>query len=378
MYIWEQHDWPNWKFDLAHLSRHLSEAHYSQGRLFGKMESLGFNFQDETELSTLTQDVVKSSEIEGDNLNSDQVRSSLARRLGMDIGLTVPSDRSVDGVVEMMLDATRNYNQPLTDSRLFAWHGALFPTGRSGLAAVRVAAWRDDSAGPMQVISGAFGHERVHYQAPPAFRLEQEMDQFFCWFNAEEAVVDPLIKAGLSHLWFVTLHPFDDGNGRIARAIGDMALAKAEKTSRRFYSLSSQIRHNRNSYYETLEQTQKQGMDVTIWLEWFLVNLCQAIDNAEGTLAQVIAKARFWEKQHLRSLNQRQVMMLNRLLDGFEGKLTSSKWAKLAKCSQDTALRDIASLLEYEILQKSDAAGRSTSYELCGQWRRQIRGQADY
>jgi Fic family protein len=364
MYIWEQQKWPDWQFNLTRLARPLAEARYRQGHLIGRMETLGFSLQDEAELSTLTLDVVKSSEIEGENLNTEQVRSSLARRLGMDIGALAPTDRNVEGVVEMMLDATRNYDQPLTKDRLFAWHGALFPTGRSGLLKVRVADWRDDSAGPMQVVSGVFGHERVHYQAPPASSLEQEMNSFLSWFNSKNTDIDLLLKAGLAHLWFVTLHPFDDGNGRIARAVGDMAMARSEGTSRRFYSLSAQIRRNRNSYYEILEQTQKQSMDVTPWLEWFLDNLCQAMDSAEDTLAQVLTKSRFWEQHKAHSLNQRQIMMINRLLDGFEGKLTSSKWAKLAKCSQDTALRDITALLECGILYKTDAAGRSTGYEL--------------
>lgn len=366
MYIWEQQQWPEWQFDHSRLIGPLAEARHRQGRLIGRMESLGFSLQDEAELSTLTLDVVKNSEIEGELLNVEQVRSSLARRLGLDIGALAPADRHVDGVVEMMLDATRHFDQPLTIERLFAWHGALFPTGRSGLATVRVAAMRDDSTGPMQVVSGAFGHERVHYQAPPAACLPQEMDRFLHWFNAGATGTDTLLSAGLAHLWFVTIHPFDDGNGRIARAIGDMALARSEGTSRRFYSMSAQIRLNRTAYYQVLEQTQKGSMDVTMWLEWFLDNLCHALDSAEVTLAQVLAKARFWEQHKAHSLNQRQITMLNRLLDGFEGKLTSTKWAKIAKCSQDTALRDITALLECGILRKSDAAGRSTAYELRG------------
>ncbi len=364
MYIWELPQWPDWKFDLARLAGPLAEVRHLQGRLIGRMEALGFPLQDQAELSTLTQDVIKSSEIEGEQLNAEQVRSSLARRLGVDIGALAPVDRHIDGVVEMMLDATRQYAQPLTKERLFAWHGALFPTGRSGLAVVRVAQWRDDAAGPMQVVSGAFGHETVHFQAPPATCLEFEMDRFLVWFNAENSGGDPVLKAGLAHLWFVTLHPFEDGNGRIARAIGDMALARSEGTSRRFYSLSAQLRHNRSQYYHMLEQTQKGTLEITCWLEWFLVNLKQSLTRAEETLAQVFAKARFWEQCKAQSLNQRQIMMLNRLLDGFEGKLTSSKWAKLAKCSQDTALRDIAALVEYGILRRTDAAGRSTGYEL--------------
>jgi len=364
MYIWELPQWPDWQFDMLRLAGALADTRHVQGRLIGRMEALGFPLQDQAELSTLTQDVIKSSEIEGEQLNAEQVRSSLARRLGVEIGALAPVDRHVDGVVEMMLDATRQYAQPLTKERLFAWHGALFPTGRSGLTVVRVAQWRDDAAGPMQVVSGAFGHEKVHYQAPPAACLDAEMDSFLVWFNTEDSGIDPVLKAGLAHLWFVTLHPFEDGNGRIARAIGDMALARSEGTNRRFYSLSARIRYNRSGYYRMLEQTQKGGLDITRWLDWFLKTLGQALQQAEITLAQVLIKARFWEQCKTRSLNQRQIMLLNRLLDGFEGKLTSSKWAKLANCSQDTALRDITQLLEYGLLRRSEAAGRSTGYEL--------------
>lgn len=364
MYIWEQPQWPEWQFDLARLAGRLAEVRHLQGRLIGRMEALGFQLQNEAELSTLTQDIIKTSEIEGEKLPAEQVRSSLAYRLGLNVGALPAVDRHVDGMVEMMLDATHNYARPLTAKRLFSWHGALFPTGRSGMLKVRVATWRTDAAGPMQVVSGAFGHEKVHYQAPPATQLEQEMAVFLTWFNAANSTIDPVLKAGVAHLWFVTLHPFEDGNGRIARAIGDMALARSEATSRRFYSLSAQLRHNRSQYYQMLEQTQKGTLEVTCWLEWFLENLMQALTRAEETLAQVLEKARFWERHTGKTLNQRQVQLLNRLLDGFEGKLTSSKWAKLAKCSQDTALRDIAALVEYGILRRTDAAGRSTGYEL--------------
>ncbi len=364
MYIWEQPQWPEWQFDLARLAGPLAEVRHLQGRLIGRMEALGFQLQDEAELSTLTLDIIKTSEIEGEKLPAEQVRSSLAYRLGLDVGALPAVDPHVDGMVEMMLDATHNYAHPLTAKRLFSWHGALFPTGRSGMAKVLVASWRTDATGPMQVISGAFGHEKVHFQAPPAAWLEREMSGFLTWFNAASSTIDPVLKAGLAHLWFVTLHPFEDGNGRIARAIGDMALARSEATSRRFYSLSAQLRHNRSQYYQVLEQTQKGALEVTCWLEWFLQNLRQALTRAEETLAQVLAKARFWERHTGKTLNQRQVLVLNRLLDRFEGKLTSSKWAKLAKCSQDTALRDIAALVNYGILRRTDAAGRSTGYEL--------------
>ena len=286
--------------------------------------------------STLTQDVLKSSEIEGEILDIDQVRSSLARRLGLDIGALTPADRHVEGVVEMMLDATQKYQDPLTEERLFGWHAALFPTGRSGMQKIRVGDWRDDSSGPMQVVSGPIGKERVHYQAPPAERLPAEMSQFLDWFNGP-ASIDPVLKAALAHLWFVTIHPFDDGNGRIARAIADLALARSEQSPKRFYSMSAQIRLERNDYYEILERTQKGTLDVTAWMQWFLGCLDRAFDGAEATLAGVLRKARFWESHSGESFNDRQQKIVNRLLDGFEGKLTSSKWAKLAKCSQDTA-----------------------------------------
>jgi len=364
MYIWEQSQWPKWRFDVARLAVLLADVRHRQGHLTGRMESLGFSLQDEAELSTLTLDVIKTSEIEGETLDAGQVRSSLARRLGLDIGALAPADRHIDGVVEMMLDATRNYKQSLTCERLFGWHGALFPTGRSGLTQVRVADWRDDAGGPVQVVSGAYGHETVHYQAPPASSLHVEVGRFVDWFNTPQSGLDPVLHAGLAHLWFVTLHPFDDGNGRIARAIGDMALARSEGSSRRFYSLSAQIRKSRSNYYHILEKTQKGDMDVTPWLEWFLTSLRQALSGAEETLGQVLVKARFWEQHKGRTLNQRQIMMLSRLLDGFEGKLTSSKWAQLAKCSQDSALRDISSLLDCGILKKAAAGGRSTGYEI--------------
>lgn len=363
MYIWEQPDWPNWCCDMTRLARPLAAVRHSQGRLMGRMESLGFKLRDEAWLQTLTQDVVKTSEIEGERLDTEQVRSSIARRLGMDIGALAPVDRHVEGIVEVMLDATQRYAAPLTAERLFAWHGALFPTGRSGLVQIRVAAWRDDAAGPMQVISGPIGREKVHYTAPPAERLEAEMAAFLDWFGQEDEL-DPVLKAELAHLWFVTLHPFDDGNGRIARAIGDLALARSENTHQRFYSLSAQIQHERANYYAVLERTQKGEMDVTEWLEWFLACLQRAISGAEDTLAVVITKARFWEHFASTPMNERQIKVLNRLLNGFEGKLTTSKWAKLAKCSQDTAYRDILALIEMGALAKAAAGGRSTRYEL--------------
>lgn len=364
MYIWEQKDWPQWRYDLMRLAEPLARVRYRQGRFLGRMESLGFKLRDEAVLTTLTEDVLKTSEIEGERLNVEQVRSSIARRLGLDAGALVPVDRHVEGVVEMLLDATRHYDQPLTIERLLAWHGALFPTGRSGLLQIRVGCWRDDAKGPMQVISGPYGHEKVHYLALPARQLPVEMERFLNWFNEAENSVDPVLKAGLAHFWFVTLHPFDDGNGRIARAIGDMALARSEGTPQRFYSLSAQIETERSTYYDILEQSQKGSLDVTAWLEWFLGSLSRALDLSEVTMGAVLRKARFWEQHAASVLNERQIMMLNRLLDGFEGKLTTSKWAKLAKCSQDTAYRDILQLIDDNILRKNEAGGRGSAYEL--------------
>jgi len=327
------------------------------------MEALGFNLQQEAVLETLTADVLKSSEIEGEKLDAEQVRSSIARRLGMDIGALRPADRHVEGAVEMMLDATRHYKQPLTAERLFAWHASLFPTGRSGMTQIRAGAWRDDSTGPMQVVSGPMGKERVHFEAPKADRLVGEMGSFLNSFEGNDPI-DPVLKAGLAHLWFVTIHPFDDGNGRIARVIADMALARSENSPQRFYSLSAQIRQERNAYYDVLEQTQKGTMDVTPWMEWFLGCLGRAIDAAQVTLRSVLDKARFWDRIRGIQLNDRQRLVINRLLDGFEGKLTTSKYASLAKCSQDTAHRDILDLVDHGVLVRNPEGGRSTSYSL--------------
>jgi Fic family protein len=327
------------------------------------MEALGFNLQQEAVLQTLTSDVLKSSEIEGEKLDAEQVRSSIARRLGMDIGALKPADRNVEGVVEMILDATRRYDQPLSADRLFAWHASLFPSGRSGMTKIRAGGWRNESTGPMQVVSGPIGKETVHYEAPKAALLDAEMAAFLDWFE-REAGIDPVLKAGQAHLWFVTIHPFDDGNGRIARAIADMALARSENSPQRFYSMSSQIRQERSAYYDILEQTQKRTMDITPWMDWFLGCLGHAIDGAQITLSAVLAKARFWEHVQGVQLNDRQRLVLNRLLDGFEGKLTTSKYAKLTGCSHDTALRDILPLVERGILVQNPEGGRSTSYAL--------------
>jgi Fic family protein len=343
----------------------LAAVRHRQGRLLGRMEALGFDLRAEAVLQTLTEDVLKSSEIEGDILDKEQVRSSIARRLGMDIGALAPVDRHIEGVVEMMLDATQNYQAPLSDERLFAWHAALFPTGRSGMTKITVGAWRDDSSGSIQVVSGPIGRERVHYQAPAAARLAVEMTALLDWFNGE-ARLDPVLRAAIAHLWFVTIHPFDDGNGRIARAIADMALARSDGSPQRFYSVSAQIRRKRGDYYAILERTQKGGLNITGWLQWFLVLLDRAFDGTDGILANVLRKARFWESMAGQPLGDRQRNVINRLLDGFEGKLTSSKWAVLTKTSPDSALRDINDLVARGIPVKNQAGGRSTSYSLVG------------
>jgi Fic family protein len=363
VYIHEREDWPKFRWSAEALGATLAVVRHRQGRLIGRMEALSFPLRSEALLRMLTEDVLKSSEIEGEALDKEQVRSSIARRLGLDIGALTPADRDVEGVVEMMLDATQRYDQPLTRERLCGWHAALFPTGRSGLSRIRVGAWRDGSAGPMQVVSGPVGRERVHFEAPAADRLDAGMADFLAWFEGPDGI-DPVIKAGLAHLWFVTLHPFDDGNGRIARAIADMAFARSEGSAQRFYSMSAQIRIERKIYYDTLEASQKGGLDVTPWLMWFLACLGRAFEGAETTLASVIAKARFWDRHRDAPFNERQRAILNRLLHGFEGKLTSSKWALLAKCSQDTALRDIDDLMGRGVLARDAAGGRSTSYSL--------------
>ena len=361
--IWQQPDWPHWRHDPQRLAGLLGQVHRAQGLLLGRMRSLGLGLRDQANLQVLTEDVLKTSEIEGERLNPETVRSSLARRLGVEVAALDPADRSADGVVELVLDATGHFDQPLSAERLFGWHAALFPTGYSGLAKINAGAWRDDARGPMQVVSGPVGRQKVHYEAPPAHRLQAEVADFLLWFNGHGGP-DPVIKAGLAHLWFVTLHPFDDGNGRIARAVGDMALARAEQSAQRFYSLSAQIQRERKDYYDLLERTQKSTLEVTDWLEWFLGCLLRALQGAELTLSAVLSKARFWQHWAGTALNDRQIQLINRLLDGFDGKLTSSKWAAIAGCSPDTALRDIADLIVRGILMKSDAGGRSTSYEL--------------
>jgi len=362
-YIYDLPDWPKFHWNYEVLANRLSAVRHRQGRLIGSMQALGFPLREEAVLKTLTEDVLKSSEIEGEILDKDQVRSSIARRLGMDAGALLPADRNVEGVVEMTLDATQRFDQPLNAARLFGWHGALFPTGRSGLNKIKVAQWRDEESGPMRVVSGAYGREKVHYEAPAADRLDNEMQDFLTWFNLEDEL-DLVIKAALAHLWFVTIHPFDDGNGRIARAIADMSLARSEDSPQRFYSMSAQIRLERNAYYDILEATQNGDLDVTRWLEWFLACLDRAFDGAEAVLSNVFRKAEFWKAHAAVPLNDRQRDILNRLLDGFEGKLNSSKWAKIEKCSADTALRDINELVARGILARDEGGGRSTSYSL--------------
>jgi len=362
-YIHERSDWPKFRWNEGRLAAPLAAARHLQGRLVGQMEALGFKVREEAVLRTLTEDVLKSSEIEGETLDADQVRSSVARRLGIDIGGLQPADRHVEGVVEMMLDATQHYDQPLTAERLSGWHASLFPAGRSGMHRITVGAWRDDRTAPMQVVSGPVGRERVHFEAPAAERLEDEMRQFLEWFNGD-ATTEPVLKAALAHLWFVTIHPFDDGNGRIARAIADMSLARSEGSSQRFYSMSAQIREERGEYYRILEQTQRATMDVTAWMDWFLGCLTRAIEVSQAALSGVIAKARYWEKLRDVPLNHRQRLVINKLLEGFEGKLTTSKWAVMTKSSSDTALRDIQQLVEHGVLARGTRGGRSTSYTL--------------
>jgi Fic family protein len=360
-YIHELLNWPKFEWNQHDLAKQLAAVRHRQGRLIGRMQALGFPLRAEAVLRTLTEDVLKSSEIEGEILDQEQVRSSIARRLGMEAAALPSADRNVEGVVEMMLDATQKYKEELTRDRLFAWHASLFPTGRSGMR--KIGAWRDEKSGPMQVVSGPHGRERVHYQAPAAGRLDAETQEFLDWFNGADDT-DPVFKAALAHLWFVTIHPFEDGNGRIARAVADMSLARSEESTERFYSMSAQIRLERNAYYDILESTQQGDLDITPWMEWFLGCLNRAIEGAENTLAIVFKKADFWKKHSTAPLNDRQRDIVNRLLDGFDGKLTSSKWAIIEKCSPDTALRDIVDLIERGLLRKDEGGGRSTSYSL--------------
>lgn len=364
LYIHELKDWPNFRWNQNQLNELLTKIRFQQGRLLGRFQGLGFVLQEEALLRTLTEEAIKTSEIEGEKLNKEQVRSSVARRLGIEIGGLVTSTRDVDGIVELMIDATQNFEKSLTKARLFGWHAALFPTGRSGMSKIRVGNWRNDQSGPMQVVSGAFGKERVHFEAPAANRISVEMKNFLKWYNEKNNKLDWILKAALAHIYFLTMHPFEDGNGRIARAITDMSLAKSENSSQRFYSMSSQISKDRKSYYDILEKSQKGNLDVTEWLLWFLNCLDRSIQGSESILEVVLTKSRFWEQHQSQSFNDRQRKILNKLLDGFEGKLTSSKWAIIGKCSQDTASRDIDDLIKRKVLKKNPEGGRSTSYSL--------------
>lgn len=362
-YIHEKNGWPDFTWNGESLASALAAVRHKQGRLLGRMEALGFDLRVEASLAVLTSDVVKSSAIEGEKLDPEQVRSSIARRLGLDVAGLPKAGRDVEGVVEMMLDATRNFAKPLSKKRLFDWHASLFPTGRSGMNRITVGAWRTTESGLMQVVSGPMGREKVHFEAPDADRLEAEMSRFIKWFNATDSV-DPVLKAGIAHFWFVTIHPFEDGNGRTARAIADMSLARADGTKDRFYSMSSQIEAERKDYYLKLESAQRGGMDITLWLSWFLGCLDRAISGAENILSAVLNKARMWERINRRPVNERQRLVINRMLNGFKGFLSTSKYAKLAKCSTDTALRDIRELLERRIVVHNAGGGRSTSYRL--------------
>jgi len=362
-YIHELVNWPSFQWKYEKIAQPLSQVRLYQGKLLGRMEALGFRFREGAALQTLTSEIVKSSEIEGEVLAPDQVRSSLARKLGINVAGLVPSDRNVDGVVDLMLDATLLYEQPLTADRLFGWHALLFPTGRSGMYKITVGNWRTDEQGPMQVVSGAMGKERIHYEAPAAETVASEMNMFLNWFNTIHDI-DPVLKAALAHFWFITIHPFDDGNGRIARAITDMQLARSDGSVQRFYSMSAQIRKERNEYYECLEKSQSGSLDITDWILWFMSCLDRAINATQEDLIGILDKARFWEKHNNKVLNERQRMMLNKLLDGFDGKMTTGKWSKIARCSPDTALRDIQLLIDQDILEKEDARGRSTSYKI--------------
>ncbi len=364
-WIWQADDWPRWRYDLPALAGKLVEVGRAEGILIGRLTGAGLPLQDQIVLSATTEDVVRTSAIEGEILDPFSVRSSIARHLGMDVGAVAPVDRRVEGIVSMVLDATTRCRDPLTAERLWQWHTALFPPERSTSDGIAVGRWRDDTLGPMQVISNPFGRRRVHFQAPPADRLPTDMARFLDWANRDTN--EPgVLKAALAHLWFVTLHPFDDGNGRMARAIGDLFLARADGRPQRCYSMSAGIQRRRRDYYHILEQTQRGTLDVTSWLSWFLDTLSDAMIGAQSVVDSALHKASWWQRWGGTSLNVRQVLLLNRLLDGFEGKLTSSKWAIIAKCSPDTALRDITQLIDLGMLRRSQSGGRSTSYELVG------------
>ena len=363
MYLHQRSDWPNFTWDTDTLLPYVSTVRDLQGRLIGKMEGMGFELRKEAVLATLTEDIIKSSEIEGELLNPEEVRSSVARRLGMNISGLPEASRDVEGVVEMMLDATQRYEDPVTKDRMCGWHVALFPTGRSGMNKITVGEWRGDEDGPMQVVSGPMGRERVHYVAPDAPRLEKEMNQFIEWFNTDDSK-ESVIKSAIAHLWLVSIHPFDDGNGRIARAIADTQLARADRTNQRFYSMSAQILKCKKGYYDVLESTQKASMDVTQWLVWYFERLTEALEATGVTLSKILVKAKFWELHKTTQLNDRQVYMVNKLHGDFVGKLNTSKWAKMTKVHRDTALKDVQDLVKKEVLLDTEEGGRSTNYVL--------------
>jgi Fic family protein len=363
-YIHQKKEWPKFKWDSNSIVTLLAKVRNLQGKIIGKMESMGFDLQSEAVLETITIDVIKSTEIEGEILNPEQVRSSVARRLGFYIDNEIPSERNIDGVVDMLVDATQNFNLKLTEERLFDWHAALFPTGRSGMYKIVVGDWREDTTGPMQVVSGAMGKEKVHFEAPKSDLIVAEMKKFLGWYNNTTQTLDPVLKAAISHLWFITIHPFEDGNGRIARALTDQLLARADGIPQRYYSMSSQIRVERKQYYNTLEKTQQGSLEITNWVVWFLQCLLNSLEASNTILEKVLYKHKFWNTYGVAIQNERQKVMLNKLLDHFDGKLTSSKWAKMTKCSNDTALRDIQDLIKKGILKKELAGGRSTNYEM--------------
>jgi Fic family protein len=375
-YIYEYNNWTKFTWNEAAINAIFGEVRNLQGRIVGHMNILGFAAKEEAALTTLTLDVIKSSEIEGEKLNFEQVRSSIARKLGINIGGLVPTNRNIDGIVEMLIDATHSYQMPLTNKRLFGWHAALFPTGHSGINTIEVGRYR---TGEMQIVSGAMGKERVHFEAIPAKKVKAEMELFLCWFNEKYKnykniksykktqklnALDPVLKAAIAHFWFIIIHPFDDGNGRIARAISDLMLSRSDQTTERYYSLSSQILVERKQYYEILQKVQHSKGDITAWLDWFLHCLKNALLTTETTLNKILWKTSFWKIHENTDFNARQRLMLNKILDGFDGKLQSSKWAKITKCSPDTALRDIKELIEKGILKQEKQGGRSTNYEL--------------
>ena len=359
-YIYDHKNWTDFTWDDKAINAVFGEVRLMQGKIIGQMNALGFSAKEEATLTALTSDVVKSSEIEGELLNYEQVRSSIARRLGINTAGLVPSSRHIEGIVEMMLDATQRYDLPLTEKRLFGWHAALFPTGYSGPYEIQVGKYR---TGEMQVVSGAMGKEKVHYEALKHKHVKAEMNKFLNWFNNENKL-DPVLKAAIAHFWFIIIHPFDDGNGRIGRAITDMLLARAESSGDRFYSMSSQILIERKHYYEKLQKVQHSTGDITEWLDWFLHCLKNAMLATEYTTQKIMQKAAFWKMHEQTSINERQRLMLNKLFDGFEGKLQTSKWAKITKTSTDTALRDIKDLIEKGILKQADEGGRNVNYEL--------------